>query len=101
MLYNKIEEAFVHKYIAKLVLSENDSPVYGVFTGRIKVLNHVEDSNVTSTYKYYFKEIDINEYAEKKDVYKAMKSVITIMQDQIADVEESISVGFSNRKYIM
>src|SRR5688500_6749091 len=101
MLQTKIEEAFVHKYIAKIVLSENTDPVYGVFTGRIKVLSHIAEDSVTSAYKYYFKEIDIAEYAEKKDIYKAMRSVLVIMQDQIADIEESVSVGFSNKKHLI
>mgnify|MGYP001627285005 CR=1 FL=1 len=99
MLTQKIEEALVHKYIAKITLTANTGPVYGVFTGKIKVMDHVEENNdVRTSYKYYFKEIDLERYLENKDVYRAMKSVLVIMQNQLTDVQESISVGFSNTR---
>ncbi|MGZ5242493.1 MAG: hypothetical protein ACXWDO_02025 [Bacteroidia bacterium] len=101
MLQNKIEDALINKFIAKIILIDNKKPVFGIFTGRIKVLNQVTDTGVNSTFRYYFKEVDMDEYAENKDINKAMKSVMTLMHDQIEDIEVSVSMGFSNkRRYI-
>ena len=97
MLHKKIEEAIVHKFIAKIILSSQENPVYGVFTGCIKVLNNIDNDNVNATYRYYLKEINLDEYSQKKDIYKATKSVLTLMHDQITDIEESVTTGFSRK----
>jgi hypothetical protein len=98
MLQNKIEDALVHKFIAKITLIENTPPIYGIFTGRIKVLNEITNDSVSSTYRYYLKEVNMDEYAEKKDINKAVKSVLTIMHNDISDIEISVSMDISNKK---
>lgn len=98
MLQTKIEEAIAHKYIAKIIFSGQAEAIYGVFTGRIKVLSNITENQVTSTYRYYLKEIDLEDYKLKKDVNKSLKSLRTIMHDQIVDIEQSMSSTYPNSR---
>jgi hypothetical protein len=98
MLQQKIEEAFVKKYISKIKLAEKEDPVYGIFTGRINVISSVSENNDTSySYRYYFKQVDMVKYSTDKDLYKAMQDVFVIMQDQIADIDHAHTTGFSGK----